>query len=145
MQAEIPGTYPQEAVGTSLTSWNNSGIGELVWENLPGGLSSTWSGLTSRCRLLLSDFWNETDWKSTALGSATFLSKRQYASEYFALPAQFHFFLPGLLHLALTDRPIDEPAEVSDLKFPCRTVLLNLSSALSYHPTRVAFLLKYFL
>ncbi len=30
MQAEIPGIHPQEAEGTLLTTWNNSGIREVV-------------------------------------------------------------------------------------------------------------------
>ncbi len=30
MQTEIPGIHPQEAEGTLLTTWNNSGIRELV-------------------------------------------------------------------------------------------------------------------
>jgi hypothetical protein len=93
----------------------------------------------------LSGSWNEADWERTALGSATFLSKRQHASEYVAMPAQFHFFLPSLLHLALTDGAINKPAEVASLKFPCRTISLNLSRALSYHPAGFALLLRYHL
>jgi hypothetical protein len=90
----------------------------------------------------LSDSWNEADWERTALGLATFLSKRQHASEYVALSAQFHFLLPCLLLLALTDGTINKPAEVASLKFPCRTISLNLSRARSYHPAGFALLLK---
>ena len=67
---------------------------------------------------------------------------RQHGSEHFALPAYLHLFLPVLLHLTLTDRPINKPAKVANLKFPCRAILLSLRGTLSYHPTGLVLLTR---
>jgi len=55
--------------------------------------------------------------------------------EYLTLSAYFHLLLPAFLLTALANRPINKPAKISPLKFPCRTVLPNFHRTLSYHPT----------
>ena len=60
-------------------------------------------------------------------------------SKYRALPAEFHFFAPALLRLSAADGSIDEPAEMSCLEFPRRTVLTGLRSAASNLPARAHF------
>jgi len=64
-----------------------------------------------------------------------YILNRQHGSEHFALSAYFHLFLPVLLHLTMTDRPVNKPAKMPYLKFPCRTVLPDRHGTLSYHPT----------
>jgi hypothetical protein len=56
--------------------------------------------------------------------------------EYLALLAPLHLLVPAFLHLALADRPIDKPAKMPTLKFPCRAILPHPRGTLPYHPTR---------
>jgi hypothetical protein len=39
------------------------------------------------------------------------------------LPASFHLLAPAFLNLPPADRSVDEPTEMSRLKFPCRTLI----------------------
>jgi hypothetical protein len=55
--------------------------------------------------------------------------------EYLALSAHLDLLVPAFLHLALTDGPIDKPAKLPALKFPCRAISSDLHGTLSYHPT----------
>lgn len=57
------------------------------------------------------------------------------ARKYPASAAQLHLLLPAFLHLALTDRPVNEPAEMPCLKFPCRAILPDLLRTSLYDPT----------
>jgi hypothetical protein len=81
----------------------------------------------------------------TVLGSATFLSKRQLGLEHFALSAYFHLPRPAYLHAALANRPVDEPAKMPNLKFPCWAISLRLYGTLPYHITRSTILAGEFL
>ena len=47
---------------------------------------------------------------------------RKQIHEYRALPAYLHLTFPAFLRLATTDGSVDEPAEMSCLKFPCRAL-----------------------
>ncbi len=57
--------------------------------------------------------------------------------EYLALAARFHLFVPALLYFTLADSPVDKPAKMPTLKFPCRAISLDLHGTPSYHPTRL--------
>ena len=94
------------------------------------------------CGVFLSGSCNQTNWETTTPGSTTLLLKRQHASEYLALSAYLHLLLPAFLNLPLTDRAVDKPAKVANLKFPCRTILFNLRGALPYHPTAIDLLMR---
>ena len=56
--------------------------------------------------------------------------------EYRALAAYLHLLLPAFSHGALTDGPVDEPAQMSCLKFPCGALLLDLLGTSLHDPTR---------
>jgi hypothetical protein len=56
-----------------------------------------------------------------------------------ALAAYPHFFLPRRLQLSLTNRAIDEPAEVSELEFPGRAVFPGISRAVLNGPASPVF------
>ena len=65
------------------------------------------------------------------------LKERQHRSEYLALSAHLHLLVPVFMHFALTDRPIDKPAKLPTLKFPCRAISPHPIGTLPYHPTRL--------
>ena len=51
------------------------------------------------------------------------------------MSAHLHLLVPALLNLALTDGPIDKPAKLSTLKFPCRAISSDLHRTFPYYPT----------
>lgn len=55
-------------------------------------------------------------------------------SENLALPADLHLLAPIFLRLSFTDRPVDEPAEVSHSKLPGRTGLPEVRRAFADLP-----------
>ena len=59
--------------------------------------------------------------------------------QHLALPADFHFFLPVLLDLALAEGAVDEPAELAGLELPGRTVDFSLARTLFDGPARFEF------
>jgi len=69
------------------------------------------------------------------LGFMTGLLKGDHGLEHFTFPAYFHLLAPAFLCLALTNRPINEPAKIFHLEFPRWTVLPDLGGTLSYRPT----------
>ena len=58
----------------------------------------------------------------------------KHGLEYPAFLTPVHLLFPALLCLSLTDRPIDEPAEMPELEFPGRTMAFLLNRTLSYIP-----------
>jgi len=60
---------------------------------------------------------------------------RKQARKYRALAAYLHLLLPAFSHGALTDGPVDEPAQMSCLKFPCGALLPDLLGASLHYPT----------
>jgi hypothetical protein len=58
----------------------------------------------------------------------------EHGLEYPAFSTTVHLLFPALLCLSLTDRPIDEPAEMPELEFPGRTLAFLLNRTLSYVP-----------
>jgi hypothetical protein len=54
--------------------------------------------------------------------------------EYLAFPAYFHFFGPAFLSFSLAYRTVDEPAEMSHMKFPGWTGLPGLGRAAANIP-----------
>jgi hypothetical protein len=67
--------------------------------------------------------------------TALLLKERQCSSEYFTLSAHLYLLVPAFLHLALTDGPVDKPAKLPPLKFPCRAISSGLRRTPSYYPT----------
>ena len=65
---------------------------------------------------------------------ALLLNGRQNRLEYPTLSADLHLLLPAILHLALTDGPVDEPAKVPSPKFPRRAILSGFLRAFFYYP-----------
>jgi hypothetical protein len=55
--------------------------------------------------------------------------------QHFTGFADFHFFAPAFLRLALTNRSVDEPAEMPGPELPCRTTLSGLTGAIFDQPT----------
>ena len=55
-----------------------------------------------------------------------FLCGHRQTQEHRAFPAYLHLLTPVLLHLALADGAVDEPAEVPCLKFPRGAVVSDL-------------------
>jgi hypothetical protein len=51
-----------------------------------------------------------------------------------AVPAGFHLLLPAFLDLPVTYGPVDEPAQITQFKFPCRAVALTFSGAVLRRP-----------
>jgi hypothetical protein len=60
---------------------------------------------------------------------------RKYAHEYRALSAYVHLLIPAFLHLAPADGPVNEPAQMSCVKFPRRALLSRFFGAAPYAPT----------
>ena len=60
--------------------------------------------------------------------------------ENLALSAHLHLTLPIFMNLSLTYRPINKPAEMPALKFPCGALLLYLLGAGLNGPTGFALL-----
>ena len=54
--------------------------------------------------------------------------------EYPAVPATLHLLLPAFQRFSLTDRSIDKPAEMAELKFPGWTLTFLLDRAFSQSP-----------
>ena len=60
---------------------------------------------------------------------------RKQARKYRALAAYLHLLLPAFSHGALADGPVDEPAQMSGLKFPCGALLPDLPGTSLHDPT----------
>jgi hypothetical protein len=58
----------------------------------------------------------------------------KHGLEYPAFSTTVPLLFPAFLCLSLTDRPIDEPAEMPELEFPGRTMAFFLNRTLSYIP-----------
>ena len=58
----------------------------------------------------------------------------EHGLEYPAFSTTSHLLLPALLRFSLTDRSIDEPTEMPELKFPGWTLALLLNRAFSQTP-----------
>jgi hypothetical protein len=66
-------------------------------------------------------------------------------SKDLAAPARLHLFTPIFLHSALTDGSVDEPAEITRLKLPGRTLFFVFGRAFLDDPTGLLPLVRLFL
>ena len=60
----------------------------------------------------------------------------EYGFKNFTGPAKIHFFFPGGIGIAVTERAIDEPAKIAGLEFPGRTLLFLLGRTCFSLPAR---------
>lgn len=71
------------------------------------------------------------------------LKDGQHRPEYGALPTHAHLVLPAFFYFALTNRPIDKPAELATFEFPSRALSSDLQRTLLDYPTGgVGFILE---
>ena len=56
--------------------------------------------------------------------------------KYFTRPANLHLLFPVLAYRALTNGSVYKPAEISNLKLPCRTLCFLVRRTFFYSPTR---------
>ncbi len=75
-------------------------------------------------------------WESTlsARRGKSGLGHGEHGLEYPAFSTTLHLLFPALLCLSLADGPIDEPADMPESEFPCRTLAFLFNGTLSYVP-----------